>query len=761
MTERLADRAEAREIAPPSRREVLAHFLPDVRKRRGKLAAGIVFAVIYAVARVIEPWPLKVVFDQVLFHKPASGLTSRPFTFLGSSAYQLLAAAALVLMATSLVRGISYYYEDFLLSSAAQEIVYGIRARLYRHLHRLPLSFHRRRSAGDTLVRLSADIVVLRDVLVDAVVNLGTGLILIVLMLAVMVAVDPVLTVVSLAAMPTIALASSYYGRRIRDNSRKQRKREGQVAAAMHEALAAIDVVQLHGATDREEERFRRLSRRSLKQGTKAVRLEAQMNRSVELMLGAGTVVILWVGSLRVLHGALTPGELIVFISYLRAAYRPLRRASKTVQRSAKALAAAERIVEVLEIEPELKDSPDAKPAPRFVGKVEFQDVEFAYSAGQPVLCGVSVRIEPGETIAIVGKTGSGKSTLVSLLPRLFDPTAGSVSIDNTDIRSFTLDSLRAQISVVQQDSVLFGLSIAENLRYGCPDADDAELQAAVAAAGLADVIRDLPEGLDTVLSERGASLSGGERHRVAIARALIRRSPILVLDEPTTGLDPAKRREVITATRDLIGATTTLLVTHDMELAQQADEILLLHGGCITARGSYHQLFTDSTDFRRLVGSQDSHRGRAARQAAHVPDVAAMADVQGGETIEHRSTETQRRGPLEASTPPAVELYGVADTRRAAATKLTEEESEREERHLVFFPHADRYLLTERQGPPPHLGSEVFLDEPTRLAYVVTKVAASPLPSDRRTCVYLEQLHGESSTRAQRMRHRAVTLAA
>jgi ATP-binding cassette subfamily B protein len=614
MRQKPAEQLGADEAVPRSRREVFAHFLPDVRKRSRKLAAGIAFAVIYALARVIEPWPLKVVFDQVLFHKPAHGLTSRPFTFLGSSAYELLAAAAVVLMATSIVRGVSYYYEDFLLSSAAQEIVYGIRARLYRHLHRLPLSFHRRRSVGDTLVRLSSDIIVLRDVLVDSVVNLGTGVVLIVLMLAVMVAVDPILTIVSLAAMPAIALTSSFYGRRIRDNARKQRKREGQVAAAMHEALAAIDVVQLHGASEREEERFRQLSRRSLKQGTKAVRLEAQMNRSVELALSAGTVVILWVGALRVLHGALTPGELIVFVSYLRAAYRPLSRASKTVQRSAKALAAAERIVDVLEVEPELKDSADAKPAPRFAGKVEFRGVEFAYTAGQPVLRSVSFHIGPGKTIAIVGKTGSGKSTLVSLLPRLFDPTAGSVCIDDTDIRSFTLDSLRAQISIVQQDSVLFGLSIADNLRYGSPDADDDELGAAVDAAGLSDFIRNLPDGLDTIVSERGASLSGGERQRVAIARALIRRSPILVLDEPTTGLDPAKRREVITATRDLIGATTTLLVTHDLELAQQADEILLLQAGRISARGSYRQLLTDSADFRALLGAQPPARRTATR---------------------------------------------------------------------------------------------------------------------------------------------------
>ena len=591
------------EVVLRSRWAILAAFVPDIAAQRRKLVAGGAFGVVYAVSRVIEPWPLKIVFDQVLFHKPARGITSTPFTFLGQSPYQLLAAAAVVLAVAGVVRGAAYYYEDYLLSSAAQEIVYNLRARLYRHLHRLSPAFHQRRSTGDTLVRLSSDIIVLRDVLVDAVVNTGTGVIMIALMLAVMFSVDPVLTGVSLGVMPAIALLSAVYGRRIRVNSTKQRKREGQVAAAMHEALAAIDVVQLYGATAREEERFRVLNKRSLKQGTKAVRLEAQMNRMIELMLSAGTVVILWVGSLRALHGAITPGILIVFVSYLRAAYRPLRKASKTVQRSAKALAAAERIVEFLEIEPDLKDDPRAIRAGRFDGRVEFCDVEFAYVPGRRVLRALSLAVEPGAKVAIVGKTGSGKSTLMNLVPRLFDPTAGKVMIDGTDIRAFTLESLRAQISVVQQTSVLFGLSIAENIRYGCPDASDKEVRAALAAAGLSDFVDTLPNGLDTVISERGASLSGGERQRVAIARALIRRSPILILDEPTTGLDPAKRQEVIAAIRKLVQGTTTLLVTHDMQLAHEADEILVLDAGNIVARGSYRELVSRSAHFRRLAG--------------------------------------------------------------------------------------------------------------------------------------------------------------
>src|SRR5439155_22508703 len=260
---------------------------------------------------------------------------------------------------------------------------------------------------------------------------------------AVMLSVDPVLTGIALLVMPLIAVVSAFYGRRIRVNSKRQRKREGQVAAAMHEALAAMDVVQLHGAGEREQERFQQLNRKSLKQGTQAVRLEARMNRSVEFALAGGTVAVLWAGTVRALHGAITPGELIVFVSYLRGAYRPLRRASKTVQRSAKALAAAERIVEVLDTPLELEDAPGARPAPTFSGRIAFENVVFAYRPGEPVLHDVSFTVEAGATVAVVGATGSGKSTLVSLIPRLFDPSSGRVTIDASDVRSFTLDSLR------------------------------------------------------------------------------------------------------------------------------------------------------------------------------------------------------------------------------------------------------------------------------------------------------------------------------
>jgi len=584
-------------------RAIFRAFAPDVRRQRGKLLGGMAFGLVYALARVVEPWPLKVVFDQVLFHKPARGSLTGAFTIFGASPYAILGAAAVLLVAAGVVRGVAYYYEDFLLSSAAQQIVYRIRARLYRHLHRLPVAFHQRRRTGDTLVRLSSDIVVLRDMLVDSIVNVGTGLLMIFLMLAVMLAVDPVLTALSVASMPLVAILSALYGRSIRSTSRKQRKKEGQVASLMHEALSAVAVVQLYGAEEREQERFREVNRRSLKQGIKATRVEARMNQSVELALAAATVVVLWVGTLRALHGAITPGDLVVFISYLRAAYRPLRRASKSVQRSAKAYAAAERIVELLDTKPELTDAPDAVPAPRFAGRIGFEDVGFAYEPVKPVLRGITAAIEPGSTVAIVGHTGSGKSTLLNLVPRLFDPSAGRVTIDGHDLRGLTLESVRDQVSLVQQETVLFGLSIAENIRYGCPDATDDQVKQAAEAAGLTELVGELADGFDTVLTERGTSLSGGQRQRVAIARALVRRTPILLLDEPTTGLDPASRHGVTDALLGLMNESTTLVATHDMELAQRADAVIVLEHGRLIARGTYEELAAHSSEFRSLAG--------------------------------------------------------------------------------------------------------------------------------------------------------------
>jgi ATP-binding cassette subfamily B protein len=581
---------------------VARYFRKDVRKQRRRLAGGMFFSVLLGVSRVVEPWPLKIVFDQVLFHRPARGFFTRGFLVLGPTPTDILTAATVLLMVAGLVHGISYYKQDYLLSTAAQEIVYSIRTRLYRHLHRLDLSFHVNRPVGDTLVRLSADIVMLRDVLIDGLVTLCSGLIMLVLMLVVMLVLDPVLTVLVISVMPLAFAITWIYGEQIRLRSRKQRKREGHVAALMHESLAAIATVQLHGAEQREEARYRAANRRSLKEGTKTVRLEAQMNRAIEVALAFGMVVVLWAGTLQALHNRISPGDLVVFMAYLRAAFRPLRRASKTVQRSAKALAAAERIVEVFEIEPAVRDAPNARPAPPLRQSLRLNKVTFAYRPGEEVLRDVSLELPAGRFVAVVGPTGSGKTTLLSLIPRLQDPTSGSITFDGIDLRELTLESLRAQISVVQQEAVLMGLSIAENIRYGRSEASDDQVMSAALDAGLAPLLERLPDGLDTVVAERGASLSGGERQRVTIARALVRDTPILLLDEPTTGLDSVTKQGVVETLLRVVQGRAAVVATHDMGLAARADEVVLLIGGEVQAQGTHEELGRGSLEFRRLA---------------------------------------------------------------------------------------------------------------------------------------------------------------
>jgi ATP-binding cassette, subfamily B, bacterial len=581
---------------------VWRYFGRDVRKRRRKLEGGMAFAILLGLARVAEPWPLKVVFDQVLFHRPARGTLTRAFLVFGNSPTHILTAAAVALMLAGLVHGMAYYYQDYLLSTAAQDIVYSIRTRMYRHLHRLDLAFHLSRPVGDTLVRLSADIIMLRDVLIDGIVTLGSGLVMVVLMLVVMLLVDPVLTLLAVTSMPLAFVITWIYGEQIRTRSRKQRKREGDVGALMHESLAAIATVQLHGAEEREEERYRLANRSSLKEGTKTVRLEAQMNRAIEVGLSFGMVVVLWGGTLRALHNHISPGDLVVFTSYLRAAYRPLRRASKTVQRSAKALAAAERIAELLEVRPTITDAGDAEDAPPFRHALQLHEVGFGYRPGCEVLSDVSLELPAGRFVALVGPTGSGKSTLLSLLPRLQDPTAGRVTFDGVDLRQLTLRSVRSQMSLVQQEAVLMSLTIAQNIRYGCPEASDEEVLQAALAAGLEPLLERLPDGLDTVVAERGASLSGGERQRVTIARALVRDTPILLFDEPTTGLDPATKRDVVETLVGVVQGRAAVVATHDMALAARADEIIVLVDGRVRARGTHAELHRSSLEFRRLA---------------------------------------------------------------------------------------------------------------------------------------------------------------
>jgi len=372
---------------------------------------------------------------------------------------------------------------------------------------------------------------------------------------------------------------------------RSQRQREGAMAATAAESIGAIKVVQALSLQNMLENSFSRHNRQSLKESAKAQRLAAGLERMVELLVGIATALVLWRGVQLVLKQAITPGDLLVFVNYLRIAFKPMRQLAKYTGQIAKATASGERILDVLDTVPDIRDVRGATEAPPLRGSVRFENVSFAYEPTNRILHNITFEVQPGQRIALVGPSGGGKSTLVSLLLRLYDPIEGKILVDGGDLRQYKLQSIRRQISVVLQDTILFAASVRDNIAYGCLGASDEAIEKAARLANAHDFIMALPEGYETVLGERGATLSGGQRQRISIARAAIRQAAIVILDEPTTGLDNENERAVNEALDRLTHKRTTFVVSHNLRAIEQADLIFYIENGRILEQGTHKQL--------------------------------------------------------------------------------------------------------------------------------------------------------------------------
>jgi len=567
--------------------------LSDLLKPHSKLLViGFLAVAGESVANLLEPWPLKIVLDNVLKSRPMQGwLNSWIASWLGQDQLRILEFAALAVLAIAIVGAGCSYIEKYVTTSVGQWVTHDLRRTLYSHIQRLSLAYHDHKQTGDLISRITGDIDAIQSFIASSLLDALINSITLAGMLGVMLYLNWRFTLIALSVAPLLFLVVFSYTRRIKKASRDVRKKEGEIVSVMQEVLSSIRVVKAFAREDYEQKRLEEESLEGVEIALRARSLKAKLAPLVEVIVAVGTCLVLWFGARMVLTGALSAGSLVVFILYLGKMYKPMQQLSKMTDAYSKAMVGYERIREIFDTQNEVRDLPGARRAPKFRGGIEFDNVSFSYDQANAVLKDVSLRIEPGQVAALVGPTGAGKTTIISLIPRFYDPTSGVVNVDGQDVRRFQQKSLRQQISFVLQETLLFHGPIWNNIAYGKPEATRAEILRAAELANAHEFIESLPDGYNTVLGERGITLSGGQRQRIAIARAVIRNTPILILDEPSSGLDAASERLVFEALDRLMEGKTSIVIAHRLSTIRRADVIFVVQDGMVVEQGNHEEL--------------------------------------------------------------------------------------------------------------------------------------------------------------------------
>ena len=580
------------------------HYLRPYRPLAG---ISIALTVALAVVALAEPWPLAFIVDTVLADRKAPGFIT---AVVGEGRGSLiLCAVGLSLLITLLSGGLAVVNE-YVTTKIDQRMVLDFRSDLFRHAQRLSLAFHDDAHTGVLMYKINNQADSVGRIIV-ALPALGQSLLTLVGMVWVAYRIDPVLSGLALAIVPFIYYSTTYYSNRIEPQLLQVRGMEGKNLSIVHEAMAMMRVIVSFGRERHEFERFRKQGEETVDARIKLTVRQTAFQLAVSLITAVGTAGVLGVGAFRVINGHISAGELLVVMSYISAVYAPLETLTNSITDFQQQFISFDHALQLLDTPVDVQERPNARALQRCRGGIDLEDVGFGYPSRPDTLRRISFSIKPGEAVALVGPTGAGKSTLMSLLPRLYDPESGRVMIDGNDVRDLTLDSVRSQFSVVLQEPLLFSGTIADNIAYGRPGCSQAEIEEAARAANAHDFIQRLPQKYKTKLGERGAKISGGERQRIAVARAFLRDAPILILDEPTSSIDSRTEAVILEALERLMRGRTTIMIAHRLSTIRSVDRILVLNGGELVEQGTHKTLVARHGLYRELWQAQTRHRQR------------------------------------------------------------------------------------------------------------------------------------------------------
>jgi ABC-type multidrug transport system fused ATPase/permease subunit len=576
------------------------------RPYRGWFVTILLAMLVEAATGLAGPWPLKIVIDYAVGHQPV------PHWFavvlgpgLAGDGAAVAAAAALSLVLLAVLGGIASYVDSYYTESVGQWVANDLRMRLFNHAERLSFNYFDTHQTGLLLSTITDDVATVQDFVSSSTLSILVDLLTIVGMLGLMFWLNWDFTLIVVAVTPVLLLFVARFRRAVKRATHEVRRRESDIVDVLQTGLESVRTVQAFGAQDIEAARLSDVSRATVKAALGARRVKSLLSPIVAVVVSLCTAMVLWRGAALILAGTMTVGSLTVFLAYLAKFFKPVQDLAKMTNAVAATNVGLERIRSILDIGVSIPEHPDAREPQPFKGAITFEHVAFSYKPEAPVLADVTFSIAPGQFVGLVGMTGSGKSTIVSLIPRFYDPTAGRILIDGADLRAYTLEGIRRQIGFVLQDTVLFRGTVRDNIVYGRPDATEEQIIAAARLANADEFIVRMPHGYDTMIGERGVTLSGGQRQRIGIARALIRDAPILIMDEPTAALDTESEKLVMEGLDRLMKGRTVVTITHRLNTIRDADTIIVLHGGIVAEQGTHDELLARSGIYAELYATK------------------------------------------------------------------------------------------------------------------------------------------------------------